>query len=176
MSEGAPKDVVMRELSGVEKLLMYIPGYGGYKEKEIRRETDRLVRNKAATFLESATKNMDRTLVSAIEKFGPDKSRVINRIMFQLNYINNRTTKSALGYSGLFDAVKVKEEDIDMLIDNDQVLISIAEEVDRKGKEILECALRGDFDGLSKALDEISGLLSQMEQKLTAREVLLRGV
>lgn len=176
MSESAPKDVVMRELSSVEKLLMYIPGYAGYKQKEIRRETDRLVRNKATTFLESASKNIDRTLVYSIDKFGPEKSRVINRVMFHLNYINYKTAKSALGYSGLFDAVKVKEEDLDMLIDNDQNLISIAEEVDNKGKEILECALRGDFDGLSKAVDEISNLLSQMEQKLTAREILLRGV
>ena len=38
----------------VEKIVSYIPGYHGYKEKELRRETDKLVREFSVQKLKEA--------------------------------------------------------------------------------------------------------------------------
>ena len=45
---------VKEERSLSEKILSYIPGYSGYKEKELRRETDKLVRDQAVMKLKDA--------------------------------------------------------------------------------------------------------------------------
>ena len=39
------RDVVTEGMSGFEKLVAKIPGYKGYKEKEMRREADKLLRD-----------------------------------------------------------------------------------------------------------------------------------
>jgi len=36
-----------------ERILSEIPGFGGYKEKELRRETDKLIRNHAYALRET---------------------------------------------------------------------------------------------------------------------------
>lgn len=45
-------------------------------------------------------------------------------------------------------------------------LVQIAEDIERKAKELLETALRGDYEGLSRTVLEISQLVSIIEEKL----------
>ena len=42
--EGDARDAVEGSLGGVENIARMIPGYSGYKEKELRREADKLLR------------------------------------------------------------------------------------------------------------------------------------
>ena len=44
----------------LEKIMGYIPGYHGYKEKELRRESDRLVRMEAVSRLKAAKTSIRR--------------------------------------------------------------------------------------------------------------------
>ncbi len=44
---------VKGERSLLERIMGYVPGYHGYKEKELRRESDRLVRMEAVNRLKS---------------------------------------------------------------------------------------------------------------------------
>jgi len=43
-----PRGVVQGSLSALEKLEMKIPGFSGYKEKELRRQADRMLRDMLA--------------------------------------------------------------------------------------------------------------------------------
>jgi hypothetical protein len=54
----------------LEKIMGYIPGYKGYKEKELRRESDRLVRMEAVNRLKAAKTTFRRTFAnpSAVQK------------------------------------------------------------------------------------------------------------
>ena len=48
------EDKIRGEMGLMEKIMRYIPGYRGYKEKEIRRESDRLIRMESALRLQKA--------------------------------------------------------------------------------------------------------------------------
>jgi len=49
----------------IEKIASYIPGYAGYKEKEVRRETDALLRRHIASILSSAAAQLARSPTDA---------------------------------------------------------------------------------------------------------------
>ena len=55
----------------IEKIASHIPGYAGYKEKEVRRETDALFRRHIASILSSAAAQLvlSPTDARAVEVF-----------------------------------------------------------------------------------------------------------
>ena len=52
-------DKIKDEMSGIEKLAAKIPGYKGYKEKEMRREADKLLREHIASRMRSVKSQLD---------------------------------------------------------------------------------------------------------------------
>lgn len=120
-----------------EKVVSYIPGYHGYKEKELRRESDRLVRQQAAAHLKRASDAFKRALSSGTSL--PDAKRVTaDRSIARLDLLKERVAKAVGGYSGFFDAVKVREDRLDQMITADFDLITLsstlADQVDRVAK------------------------------------------
>jgi len=174
-SDGNPGDITTKEPSTKEKIVVYIPEYKGYEEKETRRETERLVRGKASRHIGSAVRTAERALARAMGTFGVDKSKVTSKLVFELNYIYNKVSKVPSGYSGLSDVAKVKEEDTDKLIDHDFTMITLAEEIENKGKELLELTMRGDYGSISKAIEELHDTISKIEDIMAARESVLKG-
>ncbi|MEM4694009.1 MAG: hypothetical protein QW655_05840, partial [Nitrososphaerota archaeon] len=74
MSKGKHLDNVKKEMTLTEKILSYIPGYRGYKEKEIRRESDRLVRMEATNRLKEV-KDIIRMKLTELAQLGKIEDR-----------------------------------------------------------------------------------------------------
>ena len=104
-----------------EKVASYIPGYHGYKEKEIRRETDRLVRSTAVGFLAKAVDEIRRPL-SSLSLSSSDREGA-DHLIARMDTVKQRTARAVAGYAGIFDAVKVKEPKLDKLMELDQSLV-----------------------------------------------------
>lgn len=119
MSDNVSKVKEQRGL--LERVMSYIPGYRGYKEKEVRRETDRLVRSTAAKFVAKALDEFRRPLSSLAL---PDSDReATDGLLARMDSVRQRTAHAVAGYSGFFDAVKVKETKLDRLVELDESLI-----------------------------------------------------
>ena len=56
-----------------------IPGYRGYKKKEERRETDRVVREKAMRLLKECETNMENALESAVNAGNRPLMKIIEK-------------------------------------------------------------------------------------------------
>jgi hypothetical protein len=104
----------------MERIISYIPGYRGYKEKEIRRETDRLVRMHATSQLKKALDNI-RELLSSIPLAEKDRE-LADRVLIRLDMVKQKTERAVAGYAGLFDIVKVREDRLDQLLAHDEGL------------------------------------------------------
>src|SRR2546427_5316169 len=107
----------------LEKIELIIPGFRGYKEKELRRESDKLVRNQMYVKLseaESLVKDVYRSLVNqGVSEAWDDTDHLVAR----MDRITERINHSEYGYAGFFDAMKVKEPDLDrMMAFDDQLL------------------------------------------------------
>lgn len=84
------------------RLLSAVPGYTGYKDKESRRDADRLVRDRLARELESRADRLERVagqLADArrISEVGP-----VNGLVAAIRHLRDRVNTASYGYGGLF--------------------------------------------------------------------------
>ncbi len=107
----------------LERIELIIPGFRGYKEKELRRESDKMVRNQMYLKLseaESLVKDVYRSLVNqGVSEAWDDTDHLVAR----MDRITERINHSEYGYAGFFDAMKVKEPDLDRMISFDDQLL-----------------------------------------------------
>jgi len=140
------RETVDAARGGLERLIGKIPGYKGYKDKELRREADKLLRERVALELEDQRKRLgemqNRLLTQAMIDYLDD----IERAMTKLTLLHDRIRTATYGYAGLFDAVKVKEEQLDELYEYDAGLLSFADE------------MASDIDKLASAITAREGV------------------
>jgi hypothetical protein len=152
------------EYALLEKALSYIPGYRGYKEKEIRRETDRLVRMQASSRLKDAIDTLRRSLALVAPRMGEGDRELAERVLSRFDAIKQRTERAVSGYAGFFDVVKVREEKLNRMLEYDVGLLGKAEEL-RTLSESLPSAgaspeeLRLSLGKMLSAMEEYEGLL-----------------
>jgi len=143
------RDKIVESLGGIEGLARKIPGYGGYKEKEMRREADRLLRDKiAAVFGDQVQRlvEMQGELVSGGKIELLEHATAMEDAVRRLQTFVDRVKRAAQGYAGFFDAVKVKEEQLDALYEFDNSLLG----------QIVD--VTSAVDGVQAAIDAGEGL------------------
>jgi hypothetical protein len=128
----------------LEKLAGKIPGYHGYKEKEMRREADKLLRlHLSERFMEQRGKlaNIQNHLASEgeLEDLG-----LLERVMLQLQLLIDRLKVAEYGFAGLFDAVRVKEEHLDALYMYDNALTVSVDQLAEKMDKLAIAAMAGE--------------------------------
>ncbi len=111
----------MSEFQGnfLTKIASFIPGYKGYADKEARRDSDKLLRAAIVKELGDAKPKIDQTTsdymrsgrIAHVEKLGQIKRKLENA--------STLIRVAPQGYSGLFDTLQVKAEDLDKLYRHD---------------------------------------------------------
>src|SRR5438093_13076360 len=112
-----------------EKIMLLIPGFHGYKEREIRRESDKLLRNQICQKLSSAEAQAKDTYRSLVNQGLNDTWDDTEHLMARLDRVVERINHSEYGYAGFFDVIKVKEPDLARMIDSDMHLLVMTDSV-----------------------------------------------
>ncbi len=154
----------------LEKLELAIPGYRGYKEKELRREADRLIREHLLRLLEPAYRDFKSAMINAAGDAALMQSYNYTQALFDRVIAKLRT--ASYGYSGFFDAVKVRESELDKLLEYDWSLFSSAEKLAKTARE----AAASEPAKLGEALSSLRSEILAFEDLLRKREEILRGV
>ncbi len=157
--QGDLHEAVEAALGSLESLMKKIPGYKGYKEKELRREADKLLREQIAGQLEDQRRRLVGLQNRAISQAQVEYLDDLERVAMKLQLLSDRVKTASYGYAGLFDALKIKEEQLDMLYDFDARLLAsvsvIAADVDR-----VESAIAAR-EGVDEAVYELAETLEQ---------------
>ena len=124
-----------KETNIFEKLELIIPGFHGYKKKELLREDDRLVRGKVADLLAQARKEIERALQRCAMVNCPQLV-AMDSLRKKLIGLEGRVRHAEAGYAGYFDRIKIREREIEMLIDYDAKMIDLAEEILNRAKSL----------------------------------------
>jgi hypothetical protein len=159
--------------TGLEKLLGQIPGYKGYKEKEMRRESDKLLREAVANRMRTHLRRMQslqRRLIGAGRLEYLDD---LGLAVTQLQTFIDRVRRAPYGYSGLFDAVRVREEELDRLYDFDHQLLEYGDRLSA-ALDTLETAIPSG-DGLAEALRSVQSICAEANDTFSMREEVILG-
>jgi len=160
----------------LEKIMGYIPGYRGYKEKELRRESDRLVRMEAVNRLKAAKTAFRRTFAnpSAVQKLSGDDTYRFDAFNSRLDRVTQRIDRAVAGYAGMFDAIKVKEDKLDSVIQYDVSLIEKAEAV--KADVTKANSIGPGTDEWRAAMDAVISEVEELDRLVDERSSILRGL
>jgi len=176
MSEKDYLGKVKGERSLLEKIMGYIPGYRGYKEKELRRESDRLIRMEVVNRLKAAKTAFRRTFANPllVQKLSGDDTYRFDALNSRLDRVTQRIDRAVAGYAGMFDAIKVKEDKLDSVLKHDLSLIERAESV----KADVEKAVGIDpaTDEWRAAMDALISKVEGLDRLVDERTNLLRGL
>jgi hypothetical protein len=167
---------VRKERSLLEKIMGYIPGYRGYKEKELRRESDRLVRMEVVNRLKTAKTAFRRKFANPllVQKLSSEDTFRFETLTARIDRVTQRIDRAVAGYAGMFDAVKVKEDKLDTVIEHDLSLIEKAEAIKADVEKVNE--LEPGKDDWRTAMDELISKVEELDGLVDKRSELLRGL
>jgi hypothetical protein len=106
-----------------ERIAAFIPGFRGYKEKELRRESDKLIRNHLNLKLSTTKADLKTIAQKLSDRRYFDVLTDMDRLGAKMDRVVEKVNHASYGYTGFFDIVKVKEDSLDRMIDFDSKLI-----------------------------------------------------
>ena len=108
---------------GLERLVSAIPGYRGYKEKENRRAADKLLREHLVSQLDEQRRRLADLQRDLLDSGGLLMMDDLDRAVTKVQKLADKIRTASYGYAGIFDAVKVKEEELDTLYSFDEGML-----------------------------------------------------
>ncbi|MGD6807223.1 MAG: hypothetical protein ACQCN4_09735 [Candidatus Bathyarchaeia archaeon] len=159
-----------------EKIAAALPGFRGYKEKELRRESDKLIRNHLYLKLSRDKDNVRAIAQKISDKRYFDVLTDVDRLVAKMDTITEKINHASYGYSGFFDIVKIKEENLDRMIAFDNSLVdgvnTLTDAVDALKAELLN----GDFSNLKDKIQSVTDKLTLLEDTFDKRQETIVGV
>lgn len=149
-----------------ENLVAKVPGYAGYKQKEQRREADKLLRLHVARQYEEQLRRLNEVQYALTSKGRLASIVTLERAVMKLQLLIDRIKTASYGYSGLFDAVKVDEAVLDRLYDFDLAMLEGVSELSALLDKLSEAAAveantAAEANDLVAALERLNTTFSQ---------------
>jgi hypothetical protein len=139
-----------------KRLASFIPGFSGYIERQNRRDADKVLRDTVARRFEEQyqrASQLQSDLVSAGKiEFVDDMEKAV----IKLRTFIDKISTAPRGYSGMFDAVKINEKELESIYQFDAAFFDLVEQVGR-GLDNVEASL-ADEGALPAAIRNITSL------------------
>lgn len=156
----------------LEKLVGAIPGFKGYIEKEGRREADKLLRDSIASRYGAELDRLAVVQSQLLSAGGLEYVDDVQEAVTRLQRFCDMVKTAERGYSGFFDAVKVKEGELAKLYAFDNALLENAGKVS-EAVAALESAANAN-EGVPAAARRVVSLVAECNTAFERRkEVLL---
>ncbi len=135
-----------------EQIVGKIPLYKGYKEKEQRREADVLLRDHLAKKLGEQLRRAEQVASQMLTGPGVSQLAEVGKGNTRLQTLIDKIKTAAQGYAGLFDAVKIKEDQLDILYQFDDSMLTKVDEVAAAINNLQTVLDAGESDKLAPAV------------------------
>jgi hypothetical protein len=164
---------IVEEQGTIEDIARKIPGFKGYLEKQDRRAADRLLREHIVLVFEEQLRAFTRLQNKLVDSGGIMYMERVSRIDTTLQTFIDRVRTAQEGYAGLFDAIKIREEELDRVyaFDNGLLVYSdqIATGLDRLGEVI-------GGDGVDEVLDQLGEAVTEVAELFKRRVEVMKGL
>jgi hypothetical protein len=159
------------ERNALEKLIDFIPGWSGYQTRQERRQADKMLRESLVTKLQEQRRRLDEAQKRLLAQGRLDLLDDLESAVTQLKTFTDRLRFASYGYAGLFDAVKIRESELQQLYAFDAALVEYATRLDT-ANDHLRKAISED-EGLGETIDVIQGIVREANDTFDRREHLI---
>ena len=160
------------DMDPFKKILSKIPGFGGYVERQSRRDADKLLRETLADRFEQQWQR-----VSAVQREFIAHGEIalvddLEAAAIKLRTFSDRVRRATRGYSGLFDAVKINEAELAQIYQYDASMLDLVDEV---GRAIDNVEASVGSDGLPAAIRHLTSVAERSIQIYNQRDKVVFG-
>ena len=149
----------------LERLMNALPGFRGYREKELRRDADRILRDHLASRLDLLKKALNDAAAALTRSGALDAINDVETARKRLDRLTNRIRYADRGYAPLFAVLKIDDAALARVYAFDVALI---EGIDA----IAKAAAAEGGPSVKAMIAEIDAL----DARLSDRESVLRGI
>lgn len=163
---------ISSDMDPLKKILKKVPGFKGYFERQNRRDSDKMLRDITADRLEEQwgrVSALQRDFISQGEiKYVDD----LESAAIKIRTLADRVRRAPRGYAGIFDAVKINEEELGRLYTYDAALLDSVDEISRA---IDNVEMSVGTDGLLASLRNLSAVAQEAVNKYNRRQEVIIG-
>ncbi|MFC1742389.1 hypothetical protein ACFL35_00235 [Candidatus Riflebacteria bacterium] len=165
-------DKVGGDRTVLDKILEAIPGYKSYSEAEERRDADKIQREYLANKMDQGKNSIDDVKEELLSNGVLDGLEDLDNISKLIERNANRIRYASYGMSGLFDTVKITNEDLEKMHAFDLALIESVNSVLESLKKL------GGLEGsdLKKEIRGMKSTLEKFNQDFDQRGNMIKGV
>lgn len=161
------------QMGALEGLLSKLPGIKGYREKELRRDADKQVRDTLARELTERRTKITALQSDLLAAGGLLWMDDLEKLVGRLQLLIDRIKTAAYGYAGFFDAQRVKEGELDKLAQFDQALFEELPRLDATIESLAKAVAANE--GLKEAVTATGNLLARLNDIFGKRLETVRG-
>lgn len=164
---------VTSDMDPFKQILAKIPGFGGYMERQSRRDSDKLLRETIARRVDEQGQR-----VSALQRDFINDGKIayvddLEAAAIKLRTFTDRLRRASRGYSGLFDAVKINEAELAQLYQYDAAMLEMVDEVERA---IDNVEMSVGSDGLDASISNLVSKARQLDVVFDRREEVIFSI
>ena len=156
-----------------KKLMSYIPGFGGYINRQNRRDADKLLRDTVARRFEEQWRRASQIQTDMVSNGQIAFVDDMEKAAIQLRTFIDKVSTAPRGFSGLFDAVKINEPELQAIYQFDAAFFDLAEQV-AHALDNVEASL-GDQAALPAAIRNVTSLARMAVETYNRRSEAVTG-
>ena len=168
---------ILERVSGEQdffkKILAKIPGFKGYIERGNRRMSDKLLRENIANEFEALYQRVSSLQRDLINQGGIEYIDDLEAATLKLRQFIDRVRTASYGYAGIFDAIKIKEDELDQVYQYDYALLELSDEV-RSAIDNVETSI--GTEGLDAAIRHLISVSQQCVDAFNKRSEVMKGI
>ncbi len=165
------QDAILGKVTGqmdpIKKILSKIPGFGGYVERQNRRDADKLLRETIANRYDQQWQRISAIQKDLISQGGIAYVDDLETAAIKLRTFSDRIRTASRGYSSLFAAVKINEDELAQLYAYDATLLDMMDEISGAVDNV-EASIGSD--GLPAAIRHLTSLSRQAVEAFDRRD------
>jgi hypothetical protein len=165
MNDGMERARERRNL--LEELGAKIPGFRGYLERELRRDVDKMQRDWLANQVDRARFALNGTIRAWTKAGRLDVLSTAGSVEKALDRLANRIRHADYGASGFFDAVKIRDAELEKIYAFD---LALSETVEYLALQIEQLPPSSDDDTVNRLYDAVQAADRRFDERATVFE------
>ena len=152
-----------------------LPGFAGYKDREQRRQADKIQRDFIADALTRERERLgDVGNILMSHGGGLRYLADVDRVRNVFDRVIERIRHASYGYAGFFDAIRIEEQELDRVYEFDLTMIG---QIAAIGEAIGALGAAADGGGdFGERLRNVEGYIKNLDRQLDERTRVMMGV
>ncbi|NLE83347.1 MAG: hypothetical protein GX603_02405 [Chloroflexi bacterium] len=166
-------NLVSGDQDPIKKLIAKIPGFKGYVERGDRRMSDKILRETIAREYEAQYQRISSLQRDLISSGGLAYVDDLENAAIKIRQFIDRVKTASYGYAGLFDAVKIREEELANIYQYD---LALFEHADVVRNAIDNTAASIGTDGLPASIRHLTAVSQEVLDAFNKRSDAMKGI